>query len=336
LQLCEALGEAHAAGIVHRDLKPANLFLTRREDGGPHIKVVDFGISKILDAKLKEDGGPREVTSAFTVLGSPRYMAPEQLRNSKDVDGRADLWSVGAVLFQLVTGRHAFDAESNVQASIRVLGGEPESLRALAPHAPPELEAIVRRCLAKDVADRFQTAEELAKALRPFASKRTRESIDRMRQAKSTTVGIALAASSLSEPPPPPAMPRDVPTSPRAFAPPAPPPSGSGPASRSEPPMVASVQKAYARAPGAGMKIAIAAGGLVAVLVVFGVLTLAKGMAVRLGIVRSPEAEPPVLPAAEALPPQPAATARDPIVVPVASVVSAPGVVPLDAATRRP
>src|SRR4051794_36022567 len=104
LQVCDALAQAHASGIIHRDLKPANLFLTRREDGGPHIKVVDFGISKILDPKLMH-GGPREMTAAFTVLGSPRYMAPEQLRNSKDVDGRADLWSIGAVMFQLITGK---------------------------------------------------------------------------------------------------------------------------------------------------------------------------------------------------------------------------------------
>src|SRR5205085_6179684 len=127
------------------DLKPANLFLTRRDDGAPHIKVVDFGISKMLDPKMI-DKGPKEMTSAFTVLGSPRYMAPEQLRNSKDVDGRADLWSLGAVLFQLLTGKHAFDAESNVHASISVLTKEPRKLCADAPHAPPELEVIVNRC----------------------------------------------------------------------------------------------------------------------------------------------------------------------------------------------
>ncbi len=320
LQLCEALGEAHAAGIVHRDLKPANLFLTRHEDGGPHIKVVDFGISKILDDKLKADGGPREVTSAFAVLGSPRYMAPEQLRNSKDVDGRADLWSVGTVLFQLVTGRHAFDAESNVQASLRVLTGEPESLSALAPHAPTELEAVVSKCLAKDVADRFQTADELAQALRPFASQRTRDSIDSMRHARSTRVEVALAVASASSLPPP--------APPRALAPAPPPPSGSGPASRSEPPMVASVRRAPVASAGKWMKIAIAAGGLVSVLVVFGVLTLAKSVAVQLGIVRSPLAEEPA--AASAAPPLPQAamTARDPVVV--------PSVVPLDAAPPRP
>ncbi len=205
LQVCEALGQAHAAGIVHRDLKPANLFLTRREeDDAVHVKVVDFGISKILDKKLIDDGNPPEVTSAFTVLGSPRYMAPEQVKNSKDVDGRADLWSVGAVLFQLVTGKHAFDAETNVQASLAVMTAEPRCLREHAPHAPAGLEDVVRRCLTKDVTKRFQTARELADALRPFASERARESLDRIEIAKQApSLQIALRISSTSTPPPP-------------------------------------------------------------------------------------------------------------------------------------
>lgn len=201
LQVCEALEEAHANGIVHRDLKPANLFLTRRDDGAPHIKVVDFGISKILDSKVR---GGNEVTSAFAVLGSPRYMAPEQVRNSKEVDGRADLWSVGTVLFQLITGKHAFDAESNVAASLKVLTAEPAKLRDYAPKAPPALELVVSRCLEKDVAKRWSTAGELADALAPFASENTRESIQQMREAKEApSLNIALSVSSTSERPPP-------------------------------------------------------------------------------------------------------------------------------------
>lgn len=204
MQVCEALAQAHDAGIVHRDLKPANLFLTRRpEDDAVHVKVVDFGISKILDKKLTDDGKPHEVTSAFTVLGSPRYMAPEQVRNSKEVDGRADLWSVGAVLFQLVTGEHAFDAETNVQASLAVLTAEPRSLRELAPHAPPGLEVVVRQCLTKDVTKRFQTARELAEALRPFASDRAKDSLDRIETAKQApSLQISLGIASTSTPPP--------------------------------------------------------------------------------------------------------------------------------------
>jgi len=203
VQVCQALAQAHEVGIVHRDLKPANLFLTRREeDDAIHVKVVDFGISKILDKKLIDDDKPHDVTTAFTVLGSPRYMAPEQVKNSKDVDGRADLWSVGAVLFQLLTGEHAFDAETNVQASLAVLTTEPRSLRALAPHAPAELEEVVKRCLTRDVTKRFQTAHELAEALRPFASDRARESLDRIETAKhAPSLQIALGISSTSLPP---------------------------------------------------------------------------------------------------------------------------------------
>ena len=182
LQVCAALAEAHAHGIVHRDLKPANLFLTRRTDGRVHVKVVDFGIAKILDKKLLEhDGKAQDVTTAHTVLGSPRYMAPEQVRNSKEVDGRADLWSIGAVLFQLLTGKHAFAADGNVQASVAVLTAEPESLRALAPHVPPGLEDVVMRCLTKDVDARVQTAGELAEALLPYASREGRASFELLR-----------------------------------------------------------------------------------------------------------------------------------------------------------
>ncbi|MCW5832644.1 MAG: serine/threonine protein kinase [Labilithrix sp.] len=204
LQVCEALQQAHAAGVVHRDLKPANLFLTRRDDDDAvHVKVVDFGISKILDKKLIDDESPHEVTTAFTMLGSPRYMAPEQVKSSKDVDGRADLWSVGAVLFQLITGEHAFAAEGNVQASLAVLTAEPRRLRAHAPHAPEGLEAVVSRCLTRDVAARFQSASDLADALRPFASERARESLDRLESAKAvpclrvalSVVDVAAAAA---------------------------------------------------------------------------------------------------------------------------------------------
>ena len=172
VQVCEALREAHSKGIVHRDLKPANLLFVRRPDGTAHVKVVDFGISKILDHKLVADDGPREVTLASTVLGSPRYMAPEQLRSSKDVDGRADLWSVGAVLFQLVSGRPPFDAETSVLATVKVLTEEPPPLGEIAPGVPGGLEAVVSRCLSKDPARRYQTARELRDALRPFASTR--------------------------------------------------------------------------------------------------------------------------------------------------------------------
>lgn len=296
LQVCEALEGAHAQGIIHRDLKPANLFLTRREDGGPHIKVVDFGISKILDPKLL-DIGPKEVTSAFTVLGSPRYMAPEQLRNSKDVDGRADLWSLGTVLFQLLSGRHAFDAENNVHASLAVLTKEPPLLRSLAPHVPAALEAVVNKCLTKDRDARFQTAAELAEALRPFGSDRTRESLERLHAAKrEPSVNIALAVASegarvdtrqadapstgLTPPLHPPSQPRPL----------------SGPPSSGDP--SAAFSRAIRRSPSTTVKVAIAAGGLVAVLLAFGVLTLLKMAAQSVGVLEAVGADAPHAPAA--------------------------------------
>ena len=295
LQVCEALHQAHTHGIVHRDLKPANLFLTRREDGGPHIKVVDFGISKILDPKLLAKGG-KDVTSAFTVLGSPRYMAPEQLRNSKDVDHRADLWSLGAVLFQLLSGKYAFDADNNIHASLAVLTKEPVLLRHAAPHAPPELEAIVNKCLTKDRAGRFQTAAELADALRPFASDRTRDSLERLDQARqATSVNIALgvssegervdaaavAASGLTPALHPPTQPRP-PLSSRALG-------GEPPASGDDP--SAAFVRSVRRNP-ATMKVVIALGGVLAIVLVFGILTALKMIGQSMGVLPTASAEP--------------------------------------------
>jgi serine/threonine-protein kinase len=171
VQVCDALVHAHDAGIVHRDLKPANVFVEDRGDGKIHAKIVDFGISKFLDKRvLGDDGKPPEMTNAFTMLGSPRYMAPEQVRNSKDVDARADIWSVGVVLFQLITGKHVFNAHSNVEASIAVLTADPQKLSAIEPNAPEGLDEVIRKCLTRDVAARYQTASELAIALKPFGS----------------------------------------------------------------------------------------------------------------------------------------------------------------------
>src|SRR5262245_30625239 len=100
LQACDAIAEAHARGIVHRDLKPANLFLSQRPNGSLCVKVLDFGISKLSEqARVQQD-----VTSTSTVLGSPMYMSPEQMRSSREVDGRTDIWSLGVTLYQLVTG----------------------------------------------------------------------------------------------------------------------------------------------------------------------------------------------------------------------------------------
>jgi eukaryotic-like serine/threonine-protein kinase len=159
LQVCEALAEAHAAGIVHRDIKPSNLFITRRPDGSPLVKVLDFGISKV--------GFEEQVTNLTMdgIVGTPSYMSPEQLRGSHDVDARTDIWSLGIVLFRLLSGARPFKAET---ISALAIQAATEPTPPLMP-SYPGLDAIVYRCLEKDAANRFQSVAELAFALAPFA-----------------------------------------------------------------------------------------------------------------------------------------------------------------------
>jgi serine/threonine-protein kinase len=162
LEACVGVAEAHAAGIVHRDLKPQNLFLARRGDGTRTVKILDFGISKLASAS-----GVIE-TRTSTMMGSPAYMSPEQMRSAKHVDARTDLWSLGAILYHLLAARTPFVADSVPMMCALVLSEEPDPL----PRAgvPPELAAIVMRCLAKDPAMRWRNLGELAAALVPFGS----------------------------------------------------------------------------------------------------------------------------------------------------------------------
>jgi len=166
LQVCEAVAEAHAAGIVHRDLKPENLFLTRTVGGSPKMKVLDFGVSK--STSLTKDG-KGALTRTRAILGSPLYMAPEQMRSSRDVDARIDVWALGVVLFELLTLRSPFEAETMPELCLKVVGEPPLSMAALRPDLPPAIVAVVERCLEKDREKRFANAAELAMALEPFA-----------------------------------------------------------------------------------------------------------------------------------------------------------------------
>ncbi len=170
IQVCEAVAEAHAAGIVHRDLKPENLFMTRTIGGSPKMKVLDFGVSK--SARLTDD--PRaKLTRTRTMLGSPLYMAPEQMRSSRDVDARGDVWALGVVLFELLTGRSPFEAETMPELCLKIISDPPLSLAELRPGLPPALVDIVERCLAKDRENRYTTAADLAQALAVFAPPRS-------------------------------------------------------------------------------------------------------------------------------------------------------------------
>jgi serine/threonine protein kinase len=165
IQACEGLDEAHRAGIVHRDIKPSNLFLTRRPNGTPCIKVLDFGISKSV--RMLHASEFMHSTSDHAIFGTPLYMAPEQMRAARDVDARADVWSLGATLFELLAGTVPFPASSIVTLAYRIANEGPPTLRDRRPEIPEGLERIVLRCLERDPDRRFPDARSLAAALEP-------------------------------------------------------------------------------------------------------------------------------------------------------------------------
>lgn len=165
LQAADAIEEAHTAGIVHRDLKPSNLFLTHRRDGKPLVKVLDFGISKTLkDFDLDGD-----LTTSRAMIGSPRYMSPEQVRDARSVDGRTDIWSLGAILYELVTGKGVFTADSLPAICAAIVADPPPAISEVRSDVPAVVEAAILRCLEKEPQNRFQTVRELADALQGLA-----------------------------------------------------------------------------------------------------------------------------------------------------------------------
>ena len=200
LQACVALAEAHKLGIVHRDLKPGNLFLTHRADGSRLVKVLDFGISKVRSQEGDEELS--RITQTSAQLGSPMYMAPEQMRAARDASERTDVWALGIILYQLLTASFPFRADTVAHICAKVLDEPPEPFAGRAPHLVPELQAVVFRCLEKDPARRFATVGELAEALRPFAAPASLAYVDRAQG-----VLAAPARDSFAGPIPPPAQP---------------------------------------------------------------------------------------------------------------------------------
>ncbi len=168
LEACEAIAEAHSLGIVHRDLKPDNLFLARRPDGSRSVKVLDFGISKLLIDNVPATGRASPLTTTSAVIGSPMYMSPEQLRATRDADPRSDIWSIGVTLYELIAGEGPFPWQSLPELCAAILKDEPTPLRARVAEVPPELDAILLRCLQKNPAERFADVADLAAALSPF------------------------------------------------------------------------------------------------------------------------------------------------------------------------
>jgi len=173
VQASEAIAEAHAVGIVHRDIKPANLFLTTKADGSPHVKVLDFGISK-----FDVPGG--NATTADVAMGSPRYMSPEQMQSARDVDARTDVWALGIVLYELLSGRPPFEADSFVALCAKVATGTPPPLSTWRADIPVEMEAVIGAALQKNVDQRTASVAAFVESLRAIASDEARRGIDRV------------------------------------------------------------------------------------------------------------------------------------------------------------
>jgi serine/threonine-protein kinase len=167
LQACAGLAEAHAAGLIHCDVKPANLFLAARRGAPPCIKLIDFGIARWIGAAVtKRDSGSED----RNLFGSPSYCSPEQLEHPDLLDERTDIWSLGVVLFELLTGVSPYAQRGRSALRSRMLFQPRPRVRALRPDIDARLEAVVECCLEKDRERRFRCMRELRAALLPFAS----------------------------------------------------------------------------------------------------------------------------------------------------------------------
>ena len=173
IQASEGMAEAHGHGIVHRDLKPDNLFLHNRTDGSAIVKVLDFGISKASVTGI--------ATKTGDIMGSPAYMAPEQMQSTKDVDQRADIWSLGVILYQLISGRMPFVADTLPALCMAVINDAPPSLESVRKDLPHGLAQVVMKCLAKRKEDRFRNVHELAQSLAPYGKPESASAITRIR-----------------------------------------------------------------------------------------------------------------------------------------------------------
>ncbi len=326
LQACEAIGEAHAAGIVHRDIKPANLFLTTSVSGAPCVKVFDFGVSRLTKASVR-------LTGERAYIGSPLYMAPEQARGFPDVDGRADVWALGATLFELLGGQTPFLADTFEAVMGRILHDSPTRLAELRPDVPPQLEAAILGALVKERERRWPDVAAFAAALAPFAPAGAQGRADRVPGA----LGVRV------EPPSSPALPSSAAASAVGSG------SASGAWAAATPP-VSAAAVGQVSAQGAPSATARGKGGaaVAIVLVMVGLLAASSALFVLKPFARTtmPAPDPPATSTASALsaappapaPPASASVSAEPTVspapAPATASATAPAPVPIAPASR--
>ncbi len=190
MQACAGLAEAHEAGIVHRDLKPSNLFLTTTSDGMPCVKVLDFGISKLVGPEKADD-----LTATAAMLGSPYYMSPEQMRSTRNVDARADIWAVGVMLYELLLGVKPFSGDTVTAVAAEVVQEDPVPPCSLRPDVPEGLEKVILRCLEKRSDDRYPTVAALADELAPFGVAADQQLLERIERIQHVTERGSLSTS---------------------------------------------------------------------------------------------------------------------------------------------
>jgi serine/threonine-protein kinase len=192
-QVCRGLAAAHAAGVVHRDLKPSNLFLAKRPDGAIHVKILDFGVAKMTDGS--------DLTRTGMVVGTPAYMAPEQARGSANVDERADVYAVGAVLYRLVTGFPPFTDDDPALTLTRLLTEDPPRPRDLVRTIPEGLELLIQRAMSRSPVDRPTSVTELDRQLAAFDEPRFADAprsalpsqLDRVAVGSMETIAVSLS-----------------------------------------------------------------------------------------------------------------------------------------------
>ncbi len=214
VQAAEALAQAHAAGVIHRDVKPANLFLSRGSDGSPYIKMLDFGISKVIEEKAEQEF---ELTKTRAVMGSALYMSLEQMRSTKTVDYRTDIYALGITLYELLTHTHPFMAESFSELCVKVSLDPPDPINRHRPDISDELAEVIAQAYARYADDRYPTVAAFVSALAPFAAEETQSMIAAIQRIERAASGErpmvrmltplsnkALTKATVELPPPPP------------------------------------------------------------------------------------------------------------------------------------